>query len=151
MGRDGTLVPGNLVAVAVLGTAGVVALPHLPMPLEGPVRLGSLLAVRPLLFADGIWALFASSLGLLLLGRRHGIDRGIRAAHVLAYAFIIPAGVVGARVFGGGVFDAALAETLVAIVIGAVLPLVRGGGSTMPQGGRGWNGRGEKLGGGLRY
>lgn len=132
MGHDTTLVPGNLVAVAALGTAGIVALPHLPLPLDGSIHLGSLLAVRVLLFADAAWAFVASIIGMALLERRGGIDRGLAVAHVVAYAFFIPAGVVCVHVFGGHAFDAALVETLVAGVVGVLASLARGGTSTMP-------------------
>lgn len=150
MGHTGTLVPGNLVAVAALGTAGVIVLPYLPTPLAGTLHVGSLLAVRILLLADAVWALLACGAGLLLL-RRRGVDRGLRAAHVVAYAFIIPAGVVCVHVFGGSILDATLAETLGAVMVGALAHLVRSGSSNMPQGGRGWTDRGQRLGGGLRY
>ncbi|CED90390.1 hypothetical protein [Actinomyces succiniciruminis] len=151
MGQDNTLSAGNLATVAALGTAGITALPHLPLPLDGSIHLDSLLTVRILLLADTAWALAASIIGGLLLERRGSVERGLRVAHVVAYAFFIPAGVVCVHVFAGYAFDAALAQTLLAVVVGVLLSLLRGGSNTMPQGGRSWGDRGEKLGGGLRY
>lgn len=151
MGQDSTLSPGNLATVAVLGTAGIMALPHLPLPLGGSIHLGSLLTLRILLLADAAWALAASIIGELLLERRRTVERGLRVAHVVAYAFSISAGVVCVQVFAGHAFDAMLVQTLLAVVVGALLPLLRGGSDTMPQGGKSWGDRGEKLGEGLRY
>ncbi|MEG8106159.1 MULTISPECIES: hypothetical protein [Actinomyces] len=107
----------------------------------------------PLVYvADLVCGLVVSCVGVLLLGRLHRVaDRELKAAHVVAYAALIPAGAAGTCVFAGLDVDTTLLQNMTVVSLGVLLsvPLLRR--PATARGGRAWLDRGGRLDDGAGY
>lgn len=113
---------GNLVVVTVAGAAGVFVIPRWRPLIGSSIHLVSSLDLPLVFVVYLLWGFVVSCAGVLLLGQLHRVtDRGLKLAHVFAYAGMIPAGATGACVFTGAEVDVPLLQGLASVILGVLL------------------------------
>ena len=143
---------GNLVVVTVAGAAGVIAVPRWHPLIHRSIHLVSSVDLPLVYIADLVCGLVVGCAGVMLLGRLHRVaDRGLKAAHVVAYAALIPAGAAGTCVFAGLDVDAALLQNMTVVSLGVLLSMTLLRRSAAARGGRAWLDRGGRLDNGAGY
>lgn len=136
----------NLVTVMVIGAAGVITMPRWHPLIGSSLHLVLSVDLPVVFIANLAWGVVVSWTGVLLLGRLHRVtDRGLKLAHIAAYAGLIPAGVASASVFAGLHVDVALLQSTAVASLGVLLSMTLLRRSTGVRGGRAWLDQGGRI------
>lgn len=152
MAHDSSLSVGNLALVTVVGAAGAIMVPRWRPLLDSSIHLVSTVDIPTVFIADLAWGFVVSCFGMLLLRRLHGVtDRGLRIAHVVAYAALIPAGAAGSCVLAGLDVNNTFLQGMTVVSLGVLLSTALIRHHAAVRGGRAWMDHGGRLDDGARY